>query len=155
MNLPYASTSAGTKALDEILKILKRFGCESVGFMDEFATKTVILAFVWRGRNIQLRASAQGWANIYLRENPWSYRRSYTRHEWEEKALDQGMIAVNSILRDWVKGQVTAIETGILTFEHIFMPYMLAEDGRPLLEHAMKMLPALDKPQYTPIHTMM
>jgi hypothetical protein len=29
-------------------------------------------------------------------------------------ALDQGLIAVNSILRDWVKGQITAIETGIL-----------------------------------------
>ena len=61
-----------------------------------------------------------------------------------KRALDQGTIAVNSILRDWVKGQVTAIETGILTFEHVFMPWMLAADGRPLLEHAMKALP---KPQ--------
>jgi len=145
MTLPYASASTGIKARAEILRILKRFGCESVGFMDEFKTKTVILAFACQGRNIQLRASAQGWANAYLKENPWSDRRRYNQHEWEEKALDQGMIAVNSILRDWVKGQITAIETGILTFENIFMPYMLAADGRPLLKHAMKMLPKPDE----------
>jgi hypothetical protein len=28
-------------------------------------------------------------------------------------------------LRDWIKGQVTAIECGILKFEAVFMPYML------------------------------
>ena len=140
MKLPYASTSTGTKAREEILKILRRFGCTSVGFMDEFDTKTVILAFVWRERQIQLRASAQGWANAYLRESPWTMSRHSTKAEWEQKALDQGMIAVNSILRDWVKGQVTAIETGILTFEHVFLPYMLTADGRPVIEQARKLL---------------
>ena len=142
MTLPYENASTGAKARDEILKILRRFGCESVGFMDEFDTHTLLLAFKSRGRVVQLRASAQGWANAYLRENPWTSRRRYNRVEWEGRALNQGMITVNSILRDWVKGQVTAIETGILTFESVFMPYMLAADGRPLLEHALKLLPA-------------
>jgi hypothetical protein len=41
---------------------------------------------------------------------------------------------MNSILRDWVKGQVTAIECGVLSFEAVFMPYMLTNDGRPLFE---------------------
>jgi hypothetical protein len=31
--------------------------------------------------------------------------------------LRQGQVAVNSILRDWIKGQVTAVECGILSFE--------------------------------------
>ena len=141
MTLPYANTSSGVRARDEILRILKRFGCESVGFMDEFDTHTLMLAFRWKGRNIQLRASASGWANAYLRENPWSHQRRSTKHDWESRALDQGMIAVNSILRDWVKGQVTAIETGILTFEHVFLPYMLTSDGRTVAEHATKLLP--------------
>jgi hypothetical protein len=54
------------------------------------------------------------------------------------------MIAVNSILRDWVKGQVTAVECGILSFETVFMPYMLTSDGRTLIEHVIeaKLLPA-------------
>lgn len=147
MTLPYASATSGIKARDEIAKILRRFGCESVGFMDEFDTKTVLLAFRWRDRNVQLRASAQGWANAYLKENPWNGNRRNTQREYEQKALAQGMIAVNSILRDWVKGQVTAIETGILTFEHVFMPYMLMPDGRQLIEHVqqMKMLTAPEK----------
>jgi hypothetical protein len=142
VTLPYASASSGMSARDEIIKILKRFGCESVGFMDEFETRSVLLAFVWRGRNVQLRASAQGWANAWLKENPWTSRRHTTQHDWDRKALDQGMVAVNSILRDWVKGQITAIETGILTFEHVFVPFMLAHDGTPVIEHMRKMLPA-------------
>lgn len=141
MTLPYASASSGTKARAEIVRILRRFGCEQVGFMDEFDTHSLLLAFKWRGRAVQLRASAQGWANAYLKENPWSDRRHYNEREWGQRALDQGMIAVNSILRDWVKGQVTAVETGILTFEGVFLPYMLMADGRPLIEHARKLLP--------------
>lgn len=141
MTLPYAQATSGAKAREEIIKILRRFGCESVGFMDEFSTRSVLLAFMWRGVNVQLRASAQGWANAYLRENPWATRRHTTRAVWEDRALYQGMIAVDSILRDWVKGQVTAIETGILSFEHVFMPHMLTSDGTPLIEAARKYLP--------------
>lgn len=140
MSLPYSSATSGLKARDEIQKILQRFGCESVGFMDQFADKTVLLAFTYRGRNIQLRASAQGWANAFLKDQPWSYRRTLTEKDYEEKALNQGMIAINSILRDWVKGQMTAIETGILSFEGVFMPYMLASDGRPMVEHMSQFL---------------
>ena len=147
MPLPYEGATSGVKARDEIIKTLRRFGCESVGFMDQFDDKSVLLAFVWRGRQVQLRASAQGWANAYLRENPWNSRRSLNKHDYEQKALSQGMIAVNSILRDWVKGQVTAIETGILSFEHVFMPYMLMPDGRQLVEHVQdKLLPPPDTP---------
>jgi len=146
MTLPYASATSGLKARGEIVKILKHFGCDSVGFMDEFATHELLLAFTWSGRQIQLRASALGWANAYLRESPWNDNRRTTREVYERRALEQGMIAVNSVLRDWVKGQVTAIETGILTFEHVFMPYMLMTDGRPLIEHAKKLLPALPAP---------
>lgn len=143
MTLPYASASSGHKARAEIVKILQRFGCESVGFMDQFEDQAVLLAFVHRGRNVQLRASARGWANAWLVENPWSTRRHYTRQEWEARALQQGMVAVNSVLRDWVKGQVTAIETGILSFEHVFAPHMLGRDGRPLLEHMREALPRI------------
>ena len=39
------------------------------------------------------------------------------------------MIAINFILRNWVKGQVTA---GILSFESVFLTYMLTESGDTL-----------------------
>ena len=60
------------------------------------------------------------------------------------QALRQGHLAVSSILRDWVKGQVTAIECGILSFEAVFMPFMLDVSGRPLLERAIELLPKPD-----------
>lgn len=136
ISIPYAGATSGAAARDEITKILQRFGCESVGFMDDFAEKAIVLAFKHRGRPVQLRASAKGWAAMYLKENPWSYARKSNKAAWEAAALDQGLIAVNSILRDWVKGQVTAVETGILSFEAVFFSHMLTSDGRPIIDVA-------------------
>lgn len=133
MTVPYASANSAA-ARDEITKILRRFGCESVGFMDDYEDKSVLLAFKHRGRSVQLKASAKGWAQLFLKENPWTPRRRDTRQAYEMAALDQGLRAVNSILRDWIKGQVTAVECGILSFEAVFLPHMLTNDGRPLLE---------------------
>lgn len=133
MATPYASASSGDAARGEITKILRKFGCESVGFMDDFENYSLLLAFKHRGRQMQLKASAKGWAALYLKENPWSHRRTGNQHDYEQKALRQGLIAVNSILRDWVKGQVMAVETGILSFDAVFMPYMLI-DGQTLIE---------------------
>lgn len=134
MTVPYATASTGASARDEITKVLRRFGCESVGFMDDFDKHEVLLAFTHRGRSIQLRASAKGWAQMFLKQEPWTHRRRGVRIEYEQAALRQGHIAVNSILRDWIKGQMTAVECGILSFEAVFMPYMLTADGRQLIE---------------------
>ena len=108
MSVPYETATRGERARGEISKLLQRFGCETVGFMDEFAEQRLLLAFQWRGHRVQLRASARGWADLYLRENPWNNRRRCSEQEWEERAVEQGMVAVNSILRDWVKGQIMA-----------------------------------------------
>ena len=103
--------------------------------------------FSHRGRQVQLPASAKGWAALWLRANPWTHRRRCTRIEWEQAALRQGTVAVNSILRDWNKGQVTAIETGIMSFEGVFLPYMLTSDGVPLIERVAELLPKPEEPK--------
>lgn len=133
---PYAEARSGHAAREEITKTLQRFGCESVGFMDNFEDKSVTLAFKYRGQPVQLTASGRGWAKLYLNENPWNQKRHLSEKAYEQRWLDQGMIAVNSILRDWVKGQITAVECGILSFGAVFMPYMLTNDGRTLYERA-------------------
>lgn len=142
--VPYENATSGAAAREEITRLLRRFDCERVGFMDNFSDGSVILAFTHRGRSIELRASAKGWAQMLLRARPWTDRRRMTASAYERRALQQGMIAVNSILRDWVKGQVTAVECGVLPFEAVFLPYMLASDGRSLIEHVVeaKLLPA-------------
>lgn len=146
--VPYESATSGAAARDEVVKILRRFGCESVGFMDDFGDHSVLLAFTHRGRQIQLKASAKGWAQMYLKAKPWSTSMRVTCQQHEQRALQQGLIAVNSILRDWVKGQVTAVECGILSFEAVFMPYILTSDGRPLIERVQeaKLLPPPSQP---------
>ena len=112
--------------------------------MDDMKQHEVLLAFTHRGRQVQLRASAKGWAALWLKENPWTENRKASPHEWNAKALAQGHVAVNSVLRDWIKGQVTAVETGVLSFEAVFMPYMLTNDGRTVIERVAEanLLPA-------------
>lgn len=141
--VPYENATSGAKARDEVTALLRRFGCESVGFMDLFDEHAVLLGFKHRGRPIQLKASAKGWAALYLKVHPYNSRMRGNRHDHEQRALKQGLIAVNSILRDWVKGQVTAVECGMMSFEEVFMPYMLTADGRSLLERVQeaKLLP--------------
>lgn len=134
--VPYENATSGSAARDEITKILRRFGCSSIGFMDDFDKKEILLAFEHRGNRVQLHASAKGWAALYLKAHPYNpSRQRKTRTEHEAKAIEQGLIAINSILRDWVKGQVTAVECGVLSFSAVFMPHMIASDGRPMIEH--------------------
>jgi hypothetical protein len=146
MNTPYASATT-TKARDDIAKVLRRFGCEEIGFLDNYNDHEMLLHFKHRGRSVQLRASAKGWAQMWLKENPYSYRCRRTESEYRQDALQQGHVAVGSILRDWIKGQVTAVECGILSFEAVFMPFMLTSDGRQLLEAASDLLPKADEPK--------
>lgn len=134
-SIPYANATSGVAARTEITNILRRFGCSNVGFMDDYQNHEVLLAFEHRGNRVQLRASAKGWAAMFLKAEPWSPQRRSTRQQYEQAALDKGLVAVNSVLRDWVKGQITAVETGVLSFAGVFLPYMIATDGRPVLEH--------------------
>ena len=134
MTVSYAGASSGGQAREEIIRILRRYGCESIGFMDDFEHHELLLAFSHRGRQVQLRANAKGWAQMALKEEPYNSRRRDSKVEYERKLMAQGLIAVNSILRDWIKGQMTAVECGILSFEAVFMPYMLTNDGRPVME---------------------
>ncbi len=150
--VPYASATTGIKAREEIRKVLRRLGCEEIGFSENFEKHEVLLYFVHRGRQVHLRASAKGWAALFLKQKPWNYSRARSsRQEYEQAALQQGDVAVNSILRDWIKGQVTAIECGLLSFEAVFMPFMLTHDGRPLIERVSELLPKADEPKVVQI----
>ncbi len=134
-DIPYSGATSGDAARGEITKLLRRMGCDKVGFMDEFDTHSLLLAFEHRGRAVQLRASAKGWATWFLKEKPYSLRMRCTSAQYNARALSQGMIAVNSIIRDWVKGSVTAVECGLMPVEAMFMAHMITNDGQTLLEH--------------------
>jgi hypothetical protein len=50
--------------------------------MDEWEKGEVLLAFTHRGRQVQLRASAKGWAALYLRQEPWKSGRRGRRVDY-------------------------------------------------------------------------
>ena len=141
---PYASATSNMRAREETRKILLHFGCQSVGFMDDAARGDVLLAFEYQGQQVQVRVSAKGWAAWWLKKNPYSGHRRCSRYEWEQKALHQGLIAVNSMIRDWIKSQLMMIEAGARSFEVAFMPDLLTADGRTVAERItqLKLLPA-------------
>lgn len=134
VTLPYSGATSGEKAIKELRKIMEGFGCAKFGTMTDTENQELIVQFEYRGRQVQVKASARGYAAAFLKENPWSERRYSSRVEWERRALKQANIAIYSILRDWIKGQVTAIETGILTFEGAFLGQILLGSGKTVLE---------------------
>ncbi len=135
MTLPYSNAKSGSKAIGEIQKMLKQFGCTKFASGEDFKTGELFIQFEHHGRMVNMRANGKGYAAAWLKENPWTDRRQSTRAQWESKALDIGSIAVCSILRDWVKGQVTAIEIGMFTFEGAFLSHMMLPSGISVIEH--------------------
>lgn len=134
MSLPYENATSGKAAIDEMQKILRGFGASSFGVMEEFAKGEVVVQFVWRERRVTIKASAKGYAAAWLRHHPWSDRMKVNKIGHERRALQQANVSVYSILRDWIKGQVTAVEVGMLTFEGAFLGQILLPTGETVLE---------------------
>lgn len=146
MTLPYQTATSGNRAIEDIRKTLQAFGCSKFAPMEDFAAGTVTIQFEYRGRMAQVTASAKGYAAAYMRHNPPGPRSRATQAEREKKALAQGAIAVWSILRDWIKGQTTAIETGILSFDAAFLGQILLPSGETVHDRiaAQNLLPQIE-----------
>lgn len=143
-SLPYSNASSGQNAINEIQKILRGFGCTKFATGEDFETGEVFIQFEQHGRPVMMKVDAKGYAAAWLKENPWNSRRKSSRVEHEQKALEIGSIAIYSILRDWIKGQVTAIEIGMLTFESAFLSHIMLPSGMRVIEEIekQKLLPA-------------
>lgn len=138
MSLPYETATAGDRALTDLQKCLSTFGCQSFGTMIDQEKQVVIVAFRWRDRQVQLEASWKGYAQAWLKHHPYNMRSRGTKQDHDRKALYQGRISVCSVLRDWVKGQTTAIECGIMSFEAAFMPHMMLPTGERVIDRVQR-----------------
>lgn len=134
MSLPYATATSGNKALLDLQKVLAKFGCQSFGTMVDAEKGETAVQFRWRNREVSLRASWVGYAEAWMKEHPYKYRTRGTRDEYKQRALTQAQISVCSILRDWVKGQVVAVECGMMSFEAAFMPHILLKTGERVID---------------------
>jgi hypothetical protein len=136
MSLPYENTTAGQKALNDIQKLLRDFGCNKFGVMNDDVEGTVLVQFEYRGKPVSVKASVNGYAAAWLKEHPYSNRMRCNRIDHEKKSKEIASIAVCSIIRDWIKAQIMIIETGVLSFEGAFLGQLLLENGKTVLEHA-------------------
>lgn len=135
MSLPYENATSGGAALEEIRKMLTKFGCSRFGTMTDNEKGELLVQFSHRNRDVTARASYRGYAAAWLREHPYTARTKATKAQHEQKALVQAEISVCSILRDWIKGQVMAIETGVLSFEGAFLGQIMLPNGKTVVEH--------------------
>jgi len=133
-HLPYEDATAGERALMELQKVLSGFGCVSFGTMTDTERCVQIVAFKWREKQVNLEASWKGYATAWLKQHPWKYSMRTTKADHEQRALAQARVSVCSVLRDWTKGQVTAVECGIMSFEEAFMPHMLTSNGLRVID---------------------
>lgn len=143
MSLPYENASSGNNAINDIQKMLRAFGCAKFGAGEDFETGELFVQFEHRGHMVNLRANSKGYAAAWLKEHPYNpTRHKHSRADHEARALKIGSVAVYSILRDWVKGQITAVEIGMMTFEAAFLSHMLLPNGATVIQHvqATKML---------------
>jgi len=135
MSIPYQDSKAGQNALAELQNVLLKFGCSTFGTMVDTERGMTIVQFRWRSRMVSLEASWKGYAVAWLKSRPYHIGRTkVTRQEHEKRALEQAKLSVCSLLRDWVKGQVTSVECGIMSFEAAFMPHMLLPSGERLID---------------------
>ena len=144
MGIPYETATSGDRALLELQKTLAKFGCESFGTMTDVERGLTIVQFKWRGRTVSLEASWKGYAVAWSKAHPYKHSHRKTRPQYDQEALKQGQVSVCSVLRDWVKGQITAVECGVMSFEAAFMPHFLLPSGQRVIDKvtADNLLPA-------------
>lgn len=134
-SIPYESVSGdGSAALAEIGKILGKFGCQSFGHMIDQERGITLVQFKFREQQISLEASWKGYAAAWIAAHPYGRGVRCSRAEYDRRALDIGRRAVCSVLRDWIKGQVTAVECGVMSVGAVFMPHMLLPTGERVID---------------------
>lgn len=134
MSLAYENASSGDKAVGEMRKVLMSFGATQFGVMEDSEDQSIVVQFKYNGRPIIVKASIAGYAAAWLREHPYTSRIRVSKQKYEQKAMNQAAISVYSILRDWIKGQITAIHCGVLSFEGAFLGQIMLPTGQTILE---------------------
>lgn len=128
--LPYETASSGKRALQDMQDALERFGAQAFGTMFDYERSVLVVQFRHRGYTVVIEASVQGYAAAWLRAHPWSHRMHRSKLEHEREANRVAQLATYSILRDWLKGQVAAIECGVLSFEGAFLGQIMLPNGQ-------------------------
>ncbi|RJP48739.1 MAG: hypothetical protein C4586_08455 [Anaerolineaceae bacterium] len=143
-SLPYEHARSGKEAIADLEKILSDFGCSQFGTMQDTVKGETILQFRHRDRPVSIVMSWRGYAAMYLQRHPFNGHRRMKKADYDAMALEQGKIAVCSMLRDMLKAQITAAEMGAMSFDAVFMPHILLGSGQRVIDfvNSKNLLPA-------------
>lgn len=142
--LNYTTTIAVEKSLGEIHRILARAGAKSV-LTDYEQGEPSAIAFViptaFGDRPFRLPANIN--AVLRVLERQYEGGRVQRRFVTQEQAARVGW----RIVKDWLEAQLAIIETEMVSFDEIFLPYLLNRNGKTLYELMVEQRLALPEPR--------
>jgi hypothetical protein len=112
----------------EVQKILRKYGADRFGFMEDHTTAYLMFSF----SNLQIQISV----NIPSREG---FEKTETGRIRKNSQIDQAH--EQAVRQRWralvltVKAKLEAVETGISTIEKEFMAFVMMPDGKQLGDH--------------------
>ena len=134
MTLPYENSTVGKKALLDIEKNLRNFGCTKFASGEDYESGEIFIQFERLGKLINMKASPKGYAAAWLEQNPWNGRRRGSYAEHKERAIKIGNTAIYSVLRDAIKSQLVLVEIGVKRFEEVFLADIMLPSGQRIIE---------------------
>lgn len=142
MTLPYANSKANpAQAQERIRKTLMKFGVSRISFDEDFEKRIVIVKFTYKNFPITMPVDYGRLAEVYMKEDPWSYRKRGFKVDWEAQKREIAHRASYSLLDDYIKSMVTMVSMGISSFEEVFLSHFTGPTGLRLGDVLVKRLP--------------
>jgi hypothetical protein len=136
---------AVSKSRSEIDTLLRQWGANALQWSDDFTNGKVTLRFVWRYEEadylarfvLELPSEEQIKAQSIDRRS-----RRYSQNKFNQLVSGRGR-SEHRILLLWLKAALNAVDSGIVSAETLFLPWLEGKDGRTVAEVAVPHLERL------------
>ena len=114
----------------EIVDLLRQWGCTQIGWSDDYEARTALLRFAWphEGTTYSARMSIQTPSDEEIRAE---FRRFASPTQIDNR-MRQRERALHRLLLLKIKGDLHAVQAGLLTAVEAFLPMLETSDGRTL-----------------------
>ncbi len=134
---------------DQIMELLRRWGAEGAAWFDHWDCDEAELQFKFSridpgGKSAsaylaRFRIKVEAEADIKRR---CTGRRGFAQGRYDKEMADRGR-REHRVLYLWLKAAFEAVEEKIIPVEAIFLPFLVAHDGRTVYETAIPLMPKL------------
>lgn len=140
--LPYADSKATPSAAQERIKnALKKFGVSAISFEEDFEKSIITLRFKYKDYPVSIPIDHGALAKAYMERDPWTTSRHRTMKKWKERYTNTAYRASFTMLENYIKPMLLMAETGLFSFEEIFISFFVDRDGKRLGEEFKRCMP--------------